>query len=136
MGYWIWLSENRDALTKELGSAKGSAVAKLGGERWKALPASQKEPFEKMATDKKAQYLKAMEEFKAAGGQAGKRKQEKAAAKKERTDKKAKKEARKASGKPKRPQNPYWMWLAENREAIQKELGTNSIGAVGKAAGD
>merc|ERR1712048_933838 len=93
-------------------------------------------PYEKQAAEKKTAYEKAVEEFKAAGGQPGKRRQEKAALKKEREDKKAKKEARKASGKPARPANAYWLWLNDNREAIQKEVGAKSVSAVGKRAGE
>merc|ERR1711862_417202 len=77
-----------------------------------------------------------MEAFKAAGGQPGKRRQEKAALKKDREDKKAKKEARKASGKPARPANAYWLWLNDHREEIQKEVGGKNVSAVGKRAGE
>merc|ERR1711971_1477494 len=86
-------------------------------------------------TEKKAAYEKAMEEFKAAGGVAGKRRMEKAAAKKDRASKKAKKEERKASGKPSRPPAPYFLWLnKEGREAAQKQLGIKDIGPVTKLA--
>merc|ERR1712151_568118 len=77
-----------------------------------------------------------MEAFKAAGGQPGKRRQEKADAKKGRLEKKAKKEARKASGKPARPQNAYWIWLSENRDALTKEAGSAKGPVVGKLAGE
>merc|ERR1711971_96697 len=88
-------------------------------------------------TEKKAAYEKAMEEFKAAGGVAGKRRQEKAAAKKGRADKKAKKEARKNSGKPARPPTAYFLFVnKEGREAAQKELGTKDFGPVGKLAAE
>merc|ERR1712232_940847 len=70
------------------------------------------------------------------GGQPGKRRNEKAAMKKERADKKAKKEARKNSGRPVKPASAYWLWMNDTREALQKELGTKSIGVVGKAAGE
>jgi len=134
--YWLWLSENRDAITKEAGSGKGSVVGKLAGEKWKALPAAQKKPFEDEAAKRKAAYEKAMEEFKAGGGQPGKRRQEKKEVKQARADKKAKKEARKASGKPTKPQSAYWIFMSENREAIAKEAGSAKVPAVGKLAGE
>jgi hypothetical protein len=135
--YWIWLSANRDALTKEAGSAKGPDVGKLAGTKWKAMAANAKAPFEKKAADLKATYLQAMEEFKAAGGVAGKRRQEKAEAKKGREAKKAKKEARKNSDKPTKPQTAYFLWInAEGRAAAQKELGTKNLGPVGKHCGE
>jgi len=144
--YWIWLSEHRDAITKEAkaaGSAKGSEVGKLAGTKWKAMAANAKAPYEKQAAEKKAAYKKAMEEFKANGGVAGKRRQEKAAAKKDRVDKngrvdkKAKKEARTISDRPTKSQSAYFLWVnAEGRKAAQKELGTNSIVPVGKRCGE
>jgi len=135
--YWIWLSEHRDAITKEAGSSKGSDVGKLAGTKWKAMAANAKAPYEKQAAEKKSAYEKAMEEFKANGGVAGKRRQEKAAAKKDRVDKKAKKEARKNSDRPTKPQTAYFLWVnAEGRTAAQKELGTNNIGPIGKHCGE
>merc|ERR1712217_191168 len=106
--YWIWLADHRDAISKEAGSAKGPDVGKLAGAKWKAMAASAKAPYEKQASQKGAAYEKAMEEFKAAGGVAGKRRQEKAEAKKDRVAKKAKKEARKNSDRPTRPQSSYF----------------------------
>jgi len=134
--YWIWLGENRSDLAKQAGSGNVSAVGKLAGEKWKAMSAAQKAPFDKKAAERKAAYEKAMEEFEAAGGQKGKRRQEKSAAKKAGQDKKAKKEKRAASGCPKKPQNAYWIWLSENRDALAKEAGTGKGSVVGKLAGE
>ena len=119
--YWLWLKENRDAIAKEAGTRKGSVVSKLAGVKWKALPAEQKKPFEDEAAKWKAAYKRAVEETKAAGGQPGKRRREKMEEKQALADKKAEKEACKASSKPSRPQNAYLLWLKENREAITKE---------------
>merc|ERR1712032_16380 len=69
---WIWLSETRDAIAKEAGSSKGSDVGKLAGTKWKAMSANSKAPYEKKATEQKAAYEIAMEQFKAAGGVVGK----------------------------------------------------------------
>jgi len=133
--YWLWLSDNREALTTEAGSGKGSVVGKLAGQKWKALSAAQKKPFEDEAAKRKAAYEKAVQEFKASGGQPGKRRQEKQQVKQVRADKKAKKEARKASGKPAKPQTAYWLFMSENREAIAKEAGSAAVPVVGKLAG-
>merc|ERR1712194_200553 len=80
-------------------------------------------------------YEKAMEDFRAAGGEVGKRRQEKKEAKQEKADKKAKKDARKNSGAPKRPPSAFWLWQVENRDALIKEAGTNKIPVIGKLAG-
>eukprot|EP00448_Togula_jolla_P037387 CAMPEP_0170621706 /NCGR_PEP_ID=MMETSP0224-20130122/28743_1 /TAXON_ID=285029 /ORGANISM="Togula jolla, Strain CCCM 725" /LENGTH=197 /DNA_ID=CAMNT_0010947981 /DNA_START=83 /DNA_END=676 /DNA_ORIENTATION=+ len=133
--YWLWLGENRDALTKQAGGGSVSAVGKLAGETWKAMSAAQKATFEKKAAALKAEYEAAMAKFIADGGVKGKRRAEKAEIKKGKTDKKAKKEARKASGAPSKPQNAYWLYLAENREAITKEAGSATGSVVGKLAG-
>merc|ERR1719437_86749 len=134
--YWIWLSENREALTKEAGSGKGSVVGKLAGDRWKAMSESDKKPYEAKAATAKTAYEKAMAEFVAAGGEPGKRRQEKKDAKQAKDDKKTKKEARKNSGAPKRPPSAYWLWQTENRDALIKEAGTNKIPVIGKLAGE
>jgi len=137
--YWIWLGENRDSLTKEAGSAKGPVVGKFAGEKWKAMSAAARKPFEDRAAELKSAYGTAMEEFKNAGGQVGKRRLEKKEAKEGKQVKvarKAKNEAEKASGKPSRPQNAYWMWLGENREALTKEAGSGAGSVVGKLAGE
>mmetsp|Transcript_147681 Transcript_147681/g.383983 ORF Transcript_147681/g.383983 Transcript_147681/m.383983 type:complete len:203 (-) Transcript_147681:156-764(-) len=134
--YWLWLADNRESIAKEAGSSKGSAVGKLAGEKWKAMSAAQKKPFEEEAAKRKAAYEKAMEEFKTAGGQPGKRRQEKQEAKNAKAGKKARKEARKASGKPSRPQGSYWLFLSENRDAIVKEAGSAKAPVVAKLAGE
>jgi len=137
--YLNWLGEYRAALTKEAGSGSVGVVGKLAGEKWKGMSEEQKAPWEKKAQEKKAAYEKAMEEFKAQGGTPGKRRQDKAAAKQDKqakVDKKAKKAADKSSGRPTKPQNPYWLWLQENRAAIAKEAGSSSISAVAKLAGE
>merc|ERR1712117_298520 len=68
--YWLWMSENREALTKELGTKDVAAVGKLAGERWTALDAKLKVPFEKKAKDLKEAYDKALKEYKATKGDA------------------------------------------------------------------
>jgi len=131
--YWIFLAENRAALTKEAGSASGPAVGKVAGAKWKSMTETLKAPYDKKAAEYKAAYEKAMEEFKAQGGVAGKRRQEKADKKAAGGNKRAKKD--KDPNKPKKPQSAYWLFLAENRAAITKEVGT-SMPAVAKKGGE
>merc|ERR1712129_369873 len=118
----------------ESGSAKGSAVGKLAGERWKAMAEAQKAPFEKKATALKAAYEKDLEAFKAQGGVAGKRRQEKREAKQELAGKRSKK-ADKDPNQPKKPQTAYWLWLGENRASLSKEVGAD-VTKVAKLAGE
>merc|ERR1711920_635694 len=76
------------------------------------------------------------EEFKAQGGVAGKRRQEKAEAKREKAGKRARK-ANKDPNMPKKPQSAYWLWLTDNRPALMKELGgTKDVTKVSKLAGE
>ncbi|KAL9139114.1 DNA binding domain [Amphidinium carterae] len=118
--YWLWLEKNRAAISEEAGTKKPPIVAKLAGEKWKALPEKEKKPFEKVAAEKKAEYDAAI-----AGG----------AQKRERKSKKSKEEpdAKKAR-KPRAP-GAYWLWLADNRERIGKEIGTKVGPAVSTEAG-
>merc|ERR1711920_344808 len=111
------------------------AVGKCAGDRWKKMTEKEKAPYEKKAKDAKDAFEKAMEEFKAQGGVAGKRRAEKAEAKRERADKRARK-ANKDPNKPKKPQSAYWLWLGENRAAIQKEVGKGSVTEVAKRGGE
>merc|ERR1719254_171892 len=100
------------------------------------MTAEQKAPYEKKAEAAKAAYEKAMEEFKAQGGVAGKRRQEKAEAKREKAGKRARK-ANKDPNMPKKPQTAYWLWLTDNRPALIKELGgTNDVTKVSKLGGE
>merc|ERR1712014_184383 len=136
-GYFIWLNENRPTITKECGDGSSvAAVGKFAGAKWKGMSADAKKPYEDKAVEAKKSYEKAIEDFKAAGGVVGQRRQEKKEAKQEKDDKKAKKEARKNSGAPKRPPSAFWLWQTENRDALIKEAGTNKIPVIGKLAGE
>jgi len=133
--YWIFLAENRAALTKEAGSNSGPAVGKVAGAKWKGMTDTLKAPYEKKASASKAQYEKDVKAFEAAGGVMGKRRAEKAEAKKEKAGKRARKAA-KDPNRPKKPQTAYWIWLGENRAALTKEVGGGSVTAVSKLGGE
>mmetsp|Transcript_13850 Transcript_13850/g.37044 ORF Transcript_13850/g.37044 Transcript_13850/m.37044 type:complete len:203 (+) Transcript_13850:73-681(+) len=134
--YWLWLGENRESLTKEAGSGKGSAVGKLAGQKWKTMSEAAKKPYEKKAEALKQEYAQKMADFVAAGGVKGKRKAEKAEAKAAKGgSKKARKEARAASGQLKKPPTGYWLYLKENREAIEKAAGSKKPTLVASLAG-
>mmetsp|Transcript_61469 Transcript_61469/g.173595 ORF Transcript_61469/g.173595 Transcript_61469/m.173595 type:complete len:202 (-) Transcript_61469:401-1006(-) len=134
--YWLWLGENRESLTKEAGSGKGSAVGKLAGQKWNVLSEAAKKPYGKKAEALKKEYEQKMADFVAAGGVKGKRKAEKAEAKAAKGgSKKARKEARAASGQPKKPPTGYWLYLKENREAIEKAAGSKTPTLVASLAG-
>jgi len=136
--YWIFLSDNRDALTKEAGSSSGPAVGKVAGAKWKGMSAAAKAPYEKKAATFKAQYEKDMAAFKAAGGEVGKRRAEKAEAKREKAGKRARKA--KDPNKPKRPASAYWLWLNDQRATIMAEVekkhGKKVVSEVSKIGGE
>merc|ERR550532_3537041 len=102
------------------------------------MTAAQKAPYEKRAADAKQAFEKALEEFKAQGGVAGSRRKEKADARKDLLDKRAKKRARleRDADKPKKPQTAFWLWLSANRTALAKEAGTAHGSAVAKLGGE
>jgi len=63
--FWLWQTENREALVKEAGTTKIPVIGKLAGEKWGKMSAASKAPFEKRAETAKAEYTKALEEWKA-----------------------------------------------------------------------
>merc|ERR1719350_2744919 len=131
--YWLYLSENRAAIQKQAGSSSVGAVGKLAGELWKKMTEAEKLPFEKKAEELKKEYDNAMSEFKAQGGEPGKRKQEKKEAKQSRLMKRQRKA--KDVNRPKKPQTAFWLWLTDNRPALMKECG-NDVTKVAKAGGE
>merc|ERR1712085_6229 len=135
MGYWLFLSDHGPAFEKEAGSKSGPAVGKLAGQKWKALEAAKKKPYEENAEKLKKEYQAALDKFKADGGVAGKRRAEKAAGKKEKEPKRARKGERDPN-KPKKPMTGYWLWLGENHAALTKELGTGKGSEVAKLGGE
>merc|ERR1719401_2152477 len=133
--YWLFLTDHREAIEKEVGSKVGPVVGKLAGEKWKAMAVAAKKPYEDKAATLKKEYEAAMEKFKADGGVAGKRRAEKAAAKMEKDGKRARK-AEKDPNKPKKPSTAYWLWLGENRAALLKEVGGKDVTKVSKLGGE
>merc|ERR1711920_1170479 len=104
-----------------------------GAKKWKGLSEQARKPFEDKSAAQKVAYEKAMEKFKAAGGEVGKRRADKAA----KRDKRDAKRARKESGMPKRPANAYQIYVNEIRPDIMKKLPKGStVAAIGKEAGE
>jgi hypothetical protein len=101
------LKDNREAIKKAHPTFKVTEVAKEGGKQWKALGATAKKKYEDLAAKDKARF----EKEKVANPPAP-RKSKKA------STKKAKKE--KDTNAPKRGATAYFLWLADNREAIKK----------------
>ena len=136
--YFLYLQANKDAAQKELGVKDFGPVTKELSARWKGLGAKEKASFEKQAADAKAEYEKAMEAFKAAGGVKGAKRKERKEEKDAKAAKKAKKEANAASGKPKQlAGGGCGRYLAHHRDEIQKSLPAGSkCTAVSKAAGE
>merc|ERR1719343_726985 len=62
--FWLYLSDNRAAFAKEAGTASGPAVAKLGSEKWKNIDKKTEAIYQKQAAEKKAEYDRAMKEYK------------------------------------------------------------------------
>eukprot|EP00931_Biecheleriopsis_adriatica_P005280 TRINITY_DN106804_c0_g1_i1.p1 TRINITY_DN106804_c0_g1~~TRINITY_DN106804_c0_g1_i1.p1 ORF type:complete len:205 (+),score=74.44 TRINITY_DN106804_c0_g1_i1:74-688(+) len=127
--YFLWLSDNRAAIQREIGSMKGPDVSKAAGLKWKDLSATNKVPYEKKAAEEKATYDKAMEEFTNQGGV------------RVRSTKSKGDKGEKRKKDPNRPKKPaggaYGCFLAEKRESIVKLLpGGHKITDVTKKAGE
>lgn len=114
--YFLWLAEHRAEIQKEIGTGKGSEVTKAAGEKWKAVSAEDKKPFEERAAKLKEEYTAALKDFKEGGGEVTRR------SKKDKSEKRGKK-ANKDPNAPKKPVGgAYGVYLAENREEIKKGL--------------
>lgn len=61
--YGCYMEKHRAEFTKACAGQPVTAVSKLASERWKALSASQKQPFEKAYAEKKAAYDEAMKHY-------------------------------------------------------------------------
>ena len=62
----LWLNANRAKIKEENPEAPVTQVAKIGGEKWKALNAAARAPWDEMAKKDKARYEREMAEYKAA----------------------------------------------------------------------
>mmetsp|Transcript_38033 Transcript_38033/g.88949 ORF Transcript_38033/g.88949 Transcript_38033/m.88949 type:complete len:193 (-) Transcript_38033:279-857(-) len=120
--YFVWLNKNRATLEKQAPSKKGPDVAKYAGAMWKEMPEAEKQPYIDEAAAKKKEY-----DLQIAGGA------EKFVSKKRKAkdEEKAAKKARKGTKAP----TAYFLWLADNRERIVKEVGTGRGPVVAKEAG-
>lgn len=66
--YFIFLTENRDAIKAKNPEAKVTEIARIAGQQWKALSPAQKKPYEDKNVAAKAQYEKDVAAYKATGG--------------------------------------------------------------------
>merc|ERR1712228_278083 len=67
--YGCYMAHHRDEIQKSLpAGSKVTAVSKVGGERWKALGAKEKEKYEKEYQAKKAKYESELKAWKEANG--------------------------------------------------------------------
>ena len=77
--YWLWLSENREALAKEVGDQQegvmfqwaevaSADITKLAGQKWKVLPDVTKKLFRAKADELKEEYYEKMATSFVAGG--------------------------------------------------------------------
>jgi len=125
--YWLYLAEHREHITKELGSAKGSVVAKAAGERWKALAPEKKAPYEKRAGELKIKYDEDLAAFQQEGG---------VVERKRKVDNSV--VSKKDPAAPKKPTaGGYGQLLAEKRDEIKQSLPAGSrVTDVAKKAGE
>merc|ERR1719453_2249968 len=67
--YGIFVAEKRAEIMKSLpAGSKCTAVSKVAGERWSALPEKERKPFEAKYQEKKAKYEEELKAWKAAQG--------------------------------------------------------------------
>ncbi|CAK0814706.1 unnamed protein product [Prorocentrum cordatum] len=119
--YFLWLSENRDRLQSELGTKNVAQIAKEAGRQWGEIEARVKSEYEGRAAALKREYDVEQDKIVAEGGKVAK------------GGKNSK--ARKDPNTPKRPMSAYFLWLSENRDRLQSELGTKNVAQIAKEAG-
>jgi hypothetical protein len=61
--FFRFMNEKRDELKEKHPDAKAAEIGKLAGAAWKALSASKKAKYEKMAADAKIEYAEALEKY-------------------------------------------------------------------------
>jgi len=66
--YFLWFSENREAIAEAVGSGDARSLPRLAGEHWKALSAEERAPYETRVAALKAEYDQAMSDFVSRGG--------------------------------------------------------------------
>lgn len=86
--YMIWFNEARDEIKSDNPGISFVEIAKKGGELWKKMSTSEKSKYEEKAAKSKEEYMKAMKEFKEAGGEAESSKDSKKSSKKPSSQKK------------------------------------------------
>lgn len=69
--FFVFIAEFRVQLKEEGSTMKPAEVAKVAGEKWKALTAEEKEPYNAKATADKERYAAAMKEYEAKRTAAG-----------------------------------------------------------------
>jgi hypothetical protein len=68
-GFGCYMAHHRDEIHKALpAGSKVTAISKVGGERWKALGAKEKEKYEKEYQTKKVKYESELKAWKEANG--------------------------------------------------------------------
>jgi len=128
--FFLYIEDQRSSVVAQLGEqakVKGMVI-KTCSDQWKALAEDAKAPYEKKAAVAKAAYDKALENFKASGGEIV-RKTKKSKDVKPKKDKDA----------PKKPAGGgYGQYLSQHRNEIAASLpaGSNPISDVAKVAGE
>merc|ERR1719295_1943439 len=130
--YFMWMSDNRDAVKKKNPDAPITEMSKILGDMWKELSDASKKKYQDKATAAKAKYDKALEKYKKTPEYAAFQ-----VLKEEAKVKDTKKPFRKDENAPKRPQSAYFIWMNEvGRPAFIKANPNADIGTIGKALGE
>lgn len=132
-GYFLFSDEKRPSVMDKIKSSgqvfNVRLVGSTLGDMWKALSDAEKEPYNKKATELKAQYEKDLEAFKNSDAYK-KYVHDDALHRKKKADKKAV-VAAKESGMPKKPLSGYMLFQMDVRDECVKEAGTGSVKVLG-----
>ena len=59
--YFMWLSENREALINEAGTGAAVVISKFASQKWRAVQDAEKAVFENKAKEAKEAYAKQLD---------------------------------------------------------------------------
>jgi len=110
--YFLWMNENRVQLKEDNPSLSHKDLLKLAGQEWQELDADKKAVYE-------AQYKREMKVWKVKNEEY--QKSDAAASFSATSGGGGKKTVVKDPNAPKRPQTPYFQWLAVNRAELKRE---------------
>jgi len=124
--YMVFCNESREKVKQTNPNISFGQVGKELGRLWKALDSSEKEKYEKIATELKASYKKELEKYKETKSSSSSEEKESPKKKRKKRDKDA----------PKPKLSAYLIFSKETRPKVKEHQPSLSFGEIGKHIGE